>query len=101
APARVEHRRVEHRLDQHLPDAVGMEIARDLRQIETMGGGQRQDDIVLGRRRLKLEIELAAEALAQGEAPGPVDAAAEGRMDDELHAARLVEETFEDDRVLR
>ena len=38
-----------------------------------------------------------AEALAQGEAPGAVDARAEGRVHDELHAARLVEEALEDD----
>src|SRR5262249_48378676 len=54
-----------------------------------------------GRRRLQLEIELAAEALAQGESPGAVDAAAERRMNDELHAADFVEKALEHDRVLR
>src|SRR5208337_2583161 len=62
--------------------------------------GQRQDDIVFCRRRLKLEIEFAAEALAQGQAPGAVDAAAKRRVYDKLHAARLVEEALEDDDVL-
>ena len=66
-----------------------------------MRGGQRQDDVVLGRRRLQLEIELAAKALAQRQTPGAIDAAAIGRMDDELHAAGLVEEALEHDRVLR
>ena len=61
---------------------------------------ERQHDVVLGRGGLQLEVELAAEALAQRQAPGAVDAAAEGRMDDELHAARLVEEALEHDRVL-
>ena len=59
--------------------------------------GERDVDAVVGGGRLKLEIEAAAEALAQGEAPGLVDAAAEGRVQDELHAAALVEEALGDD----
>ncbi len=78
-----------------------MEVARDFGEFETMRGGQRQDDIVFGCGGLQLEIELAAESFAQGEAPGAVDTAAERRMDDELHAARFVEEALEDDRILR
>src|SRR5262249_27928989 len=35
------------------------------------------------------------------EAPGAIEPAAEGGMDDQLHAARLVEETLEHDGVLR
>ena len=66
-----------------------------------MRGRQRQHDIVLGRRRLQFEVELAAETLAQRQSPGPIDAAAEGRVDDELHAARFVEEALEDDRLPR
>ena len=56
--------------------------------------------VVLGRRRLQLEVELAAEALAQRQSPGAVDAAAERRMDHQLHAAGFVEEALEHDRVL-
>ena len=66
-----------------------------------MCGGQRENNIVLRRRRLQLEIEFAAKALAQRQSPGAVDAAAVGRMDDELHAADLVEEALEHDCVLR
>ena len=78
-----------------------LQVARDLVELEAVRGGEREHDVVLGRRRLQLEIELAAEALAQRQAPGAVDAAAEGRMDDELHAAGLVEEALEHDGVLR
>ena len=78
-----------------------MQIAGDLGELEAVRGGEREHDVVLGRRRLQLEIELAAETLAQRQAPGAVDAAAVGRMDDELHAAGLVEEALEHDRVLR
>src|SRR3712207_1206334 len=78
-----------------------MEIVPHLLELEAVGCREREDDVVLGRSRLELEIELAAEALAQGEAPGTVDAAAIGRVDDELHAAGLVEEALEDERILR
>ena len=78
-----------------------MQIADHLIEREAVRFGQRDDDVVFGRGRLELEIELAAEALAQRQSPGAIDPAAIGRMDDELHAARLVEEAFEHDRVLR
>ena len=77
-----------------------MQIARRVAQFETMRRRQRQHDVVLGRSGLQFEIELAAEPLAQGEAPGAINPAAIGRMDDELHAARFVEEAFEHDRFL-
>ena len=62
---------------------------------------EREQQRFVGRRRLQLEVELAAEPLAQREAPGLVDAAAERRVQHELHAARLVEEPLEHQRVLR
>jgi hypothetical protein len=55
---------------------------------------QGQQHAILGGRRLQLEVEGAAEALAQRHAPGAVDSAAERGVDDELHAARLVEEAL-------
>ncbi len=58
---------------------------------------RRDVDAVVGGGGLQLEVEAAAEALAQGESPGLVDAAAEGRVQDELHAAALVEEALGDD----
>ena len=66
-----------------------------------MRGGQREQDIVVGRGGLQLEIELAAKALAQRKPPGPVDPASIGRMNDELHAAGFVKKTLKDQRVLR
>ena len=65
-----------------------------------MLGAKRQQHRIFGRGRLQLEIELAAEALAQCQAPRLVDAAAERRVEDELHPARLVEEALEDQRLL-
>src|SRR5436190_1657796 len=44
-----------------------MQVFRHLGQREAVAGRERQDDRVLGGRRLQLEVELAAEALAQRE----------------------------------
>ena len=62
---------------------------------------ERQQQRVFGRRRLQLEVELTAEALAQRERPRLVDAAAERRVQHQLHAARFVEEALEHERLLR
>src|SRR5262245_19895105 len=62
---------------------------------------ERQHQCVLARCRLQLEVELAAETLAQRQPPRLVHAAAEGRMQNELHAAGLIEESLEDERLLR
>ena len=61
--------------------------------------GQRDVQAVVGGRGLQFEIEAAAEALAQRQSPGFVDAPAERRVDDQLHAAAFVEEALGDDRV--
>jgi len=101
APARREHRRIEERLHQQRPHGLRVEVARDLDEREAVARREREDDRILGRRGLQLEVELPAHALAQREAPGAVDAAAEWRMDDELHSARLVEEALEDHPLRR
>src|SRR5690606_15952837 len=84
-----------------VPYRVRVHVARDFLQRKAVGGAEGDDDAVLERCRLQLEVELAAEALAQGKPPGTVDARAEGRMDDEMLIARLVEEALEDDVVVR
>ena len=66
-----------------------MQVAEDVGERERVLRPERQQQRVLGRRRLQLEVELAAEALAQRQAPRLVDAAAEGRVQHELHAAGL------------
>ena len=78
-----------------------MQIARGLRELEAMRVGQRQHDVIFGRCGLQFEVERSAEPLAQGQTPGAIDAAAEGRMNDQLHAAGLVEESLENDRIKR
>ena len=77
-----------------------MEVVEDLLQLEAVLRAQREDDGLLVGRRLQLEAEAHAEALAQGQAPGLVDPRPEGRVDHELHAAALVEEALQDDARL-
>src|SRR5438874_2209434 len=52
---------------------------------------------VVGGRRLQLEVERTAEALAQSQTPGAIDARTERRMEHQLHAAALIEEALSDD----
>ena len=99
-PAGDEHRCVEQRFDQQPSDTRRMQVARNLGKIEAVRPGQRQHDVVFGRRRLQLEIEFAAKPLAQRQPPGTVEAAAIGRMDDQLHAADFVEEALDDQPIL-
>ena len=73
----------------------------DVRERKAVLLGERDVEAVVGSGSLQLEIEAAAETLAQRQSPGLVDASAERRVDDQLHAAAFVEETLGNDRVLR
>src|SRR4051794_169830 len=77
-----------------------MEIAEHVGERERVLRTEREEQRVFGRRRLQLEVELAAEAFPERQAPRPVDAAAKRRVQYQLHAAGLVEKTLEDYRVL-
>ena len=101
APAGREHRRIDQRLHQRPFERVRVHVAEDVLQREGMLGPEREQHPLLGGRRLQLEVELAAELLAQREPPRPVHARSEGRMQDHLHPPGLVEEAFEHQRVLR
>src|SRR6516164_5232877 len=78
-----------------------MQVAGYLREIKAVRPGQRQNDVVFGRRCLQLKIEFAAKALAQREPPRSVEAAAVRRMDHQLGATNFIEEALDDERVLR
>jgi hypothetical protein len=101
APARLEDRRSDGGLFQQLLRGVLGEEVEDVGEREAVLLGEADVDAVVGGRGLQFEVEAAAEALAQREAPGLVDAAAERRVQDELHAAALVEEALGDDGGLR
>ncbi len=101
APARLEHRRGQERLDQGLAGRGRLQVVEDLAQLEAVLRAQGEHDGFLVRRRLQLEAEAHAELLAQGQSPGAVDLGPEGRVQDELHAAALVEEALQHDPLLR
>ena len=101
APARRKKGRIEDRLDERLAQRRRVDVAEDVGQREGVLRSERQHQRVLGRRGLQLEVELAAELLPQRQRPGAVDAAAERRVQHELHSARFVEEALEDERLLR
>src|SRR5208337_5678977 len=90
-PARLKNRRSERRLFQDRRHGLGMEELKNVGQREAMLLGQRDVQSVVGGRCLQFEIEAAAEALAQRQSPGFVDAAAKGRVDDQLHPSALIE----------
>ena len=58
------------------------------------------DDPVVGPDRVGLEVVLGADLRRQRQAPGGVDAAAEGREDAEAPVADLVAEALDDDRLV-
>src|SRR6185295_6136859 len=52
---------------EHAAHGVGVQEAEGVLQREAVRGPEREHDGVLGGRRLQLEVERLAEALAQGE----------------------------------
>src|SRR5207247_9875378 len=94
-----EDRRVEHRRNHRTAHGLGIQVAEHFLEREGMHRPEREDERLLARRRLQLEVEALAEFLPEREAPGLVDAAAQGRVQHELHAARLVEEALQYERL--
>ena len=101
APARFEHRLIENRLRQHLADGIRVKEVEHVGQRKAVVLAEGDDDSLFVRGGLELEAEAAAEALSQRQSPGAVDSSAEGRVQDHLHPAALVEETFEHHALLR
>ncbi len=97
APAVFEDGRRDGGLLEQIARGVFGEELEDVGEWEAVLLGERDVDAVVGGGGLELKVEAAAETLAEREPPGLVDAAAEGRVKDELLAASLVEEAFGDD----
>ncbi len=94
AEARPEDRRLQRRLLEDLDEAFGsQELGHGVERKRVLGP-EREEHAVVGRRGLELEVEVPTEPLAHEQAEGAVDPCAEGRVDDELHPARLVEEAL-------
>src|SRR5215813_12698208 len=92
APAGAEHGRLQRRVHEKLPNSARVHHTEDALEGEAVLRPQREEDAVVGGGGLELEVEALADALAQGHAPCTIDAPAERGVNDELLAARLVEE---------
>src|SRR5205814_10602387 len=79
----------------------GVAVVEDVSEREAVLRAEREDDVLLVGRGLQLEAEADAERLPKRESPVLVDARPARGVDDELHAAALVEEPLEDDAPLR
>ena len=101
APARAEHRRVEHRLRQYIFRILRTHELEHHVERKRVLLAQGDHNSVVGGRRLQLEIEGPAKTLAQRQPPGAIDAGPERRMKNELHPAALVEKAFRHNRVSR
>ena len=97
APAVLEEGRGDAGLLEELAGGEGGEEVEDVGQREAVLLGEGDVDAVVGGGGLELEVEAAAEALAEGKAPGLVQAAAEGGVEDELLASSFVEEALGDE----
>lgn len=101
APAGGEERSGEKSLREDVFESIGAEEFEDEFEGEGMPVAERDDDAVVGGGGLQFEVEGAAEALAEGEAPGAIDTGSEGSVQDKLHAAGFVEEALGDDGIPR
>ena len=97
APAVFEDRGGDGGLFEELFCGVFGEELEDVAEGEAVLLGKGDVDAVVGGGGLQFEVESAAEAFAEGQTEGFVDATPEGGMKDELHAAAVVEETLGDD----
>src|SRR5438093_11884807 len=74
---------------------------KNVSQRETVLLGQRNIQPIVSGGGLQFEIKRTTEALSQRQSPSLVDSSAERGMNDELHAAAFIEETFSDHGGLR
>ena len=101
APARGKDRRIQRRLLQNRLHRRRMQKIKNVAQRKAVLLGQRNIQSVVGSRRLQLKIEPNAEALAQSQSPGLVDAPSKRRVDHQLHPAAFIEEALRNHGRLR
>jgi hypothetical protein len=94
--AGTEDGRLQHRLGQHPLSRRRRDEVEDVEQGKAVLLAQRKQNAVVARGSLQLEVEGSAKRLAQGHTPGAIDAGPERRVQNQLHAPRLVEEAFGD-----
>ena len=100
-PANRKHRRVEQCLHEHFAHCFGIQITKNFIERERVLCPERDDDRIVSRRGLQLEIERSTKAFPKCEPPRAIDSVAEGRMQNELHPARFIEEALHHEGSLR
>src|SRR5262245_58439543 len=101
APSRAEQRNRKQRLGEHMFAIVWAKHAEHLVDRKAVLRAKRQYDAVIIRRGLQFEIKTTTKALPQCQTPRPINSAAKRCMNDQLHSTRLIEESFENDLLLR
>ena len=99
AEAGAEQGRAGELADDQVLDLVGLD-QDEVGGRRLVGVGEVDDDPVVGPDRVGLEVALGADLGGQRQAPGGVDAAAEGREDAEPPVADLVAEALDHDRLV-
>ena len=89
----------QHRLGQDLGRLGAAQHGLHPGEREAVLGPEGEDHGVVVRRGLQLEVERDAEPLAQRQAQRPVDAATEGRVDDQLRPLAVVEAALDDESL--
>src|SRR5688572_11224598 len=77
-----------------------MHIAENVLQRERVLRSERNQHTFFSSRCLQFKIEVLTEFLAQCQPPRAIDSPAEWRVQDQLHATRLIEKTLQHERVL-
>ena len=101
APANRKHRRIQQRLDQEFRGRSCCSSNETLRRAETNAACRAKARWRRRWRRLQFKIERAAKTFAQRQSPGAIQPRAERRMNDQLHPAGFVEESFHHEFLLR
>src|SRR5207237_607328 len=100
-PADREHRRIEQCLNEKIPHGFRIQITKNFVQREGMLSPERDDNRIVGGRGLEFEIKRSTKTFPQRQPPRAIDPIPEGRMQNELHPARFIEETLHHERLLR
>src|SRR5258708_13342722 len=88
-PARGEERRRHHGLLENVLHGIGMEEVEDVGEWEAVLLAERNIQAIVAGGGLQLEIEGAAETLANRQPPGLVDPTAKGTLNSDLHPTPL------------
>src|SRR5262249_11355621 len=100
SPAHLEHWSRKRSLNQEPSNGMRTQISEHLFELEAVSRAKRQDNCILRRRSLKLEVESTAEPFPQRQPPGAIQSASERRVYHQLLTPALIEESLDYQRLL-